>query len=656
MVERFREGYNNGMENDFSMHFGSLSWSTNPQTANQLGELGMRLNEGVKNVEIGALSQDVFGAIPTQHMEEMRRMAKLTDSKLSLHAPVQVDPAGFSQQGWNEHQRKLAEQEFKDVIERAYELDPDGNIPVNFHASGGGLPAVIWDKKAENLTQKEIDDAKKKGIDLLNPKQMMTVVNTQTGQMQHLVHEEVEWLSGNEVLDVDRRLRTLNESSWEQQKMSFLSMMKQKEETEVLQRNWKTNSEEGRRMMALELKYMQTGGRLNQDEVDEFGALKKVDERYEEQKKQYNQYLFSHLNDVYSTYKKGFNPIGKTEKEVHEYEEKEIELKNLTNNFQKQNQIEIDYLGKDGTINKWIKSNKDKLSREEVSREVNEMQKEMEAKIKSEVGGPRITPETVSNSLIDLQTPEIFRPMDDVAQEKAAETFANVAFHAYKKFEDKMPLIAVENVYPEWTLSRAESLKGMIENAKKQFAEKLVKDKGFSEDHAKKVAEKNMGVTWDVGHINQLRKYGYSEEEVVEEAKKIGKHVKHLHLTDNFGYGDTHLAPGMGNVPIRRQVEEIEKQLGGEYKGKAVVEAGGMINQFKMSPVPYSVEGLNSPFYSYDKGPSWTDVRGVYSSYLFGFGDTLPDQHFKMQGGGFSMLPMELGGQSAGDKGRFANQ
>ncbi len=639
MVDRFRDKRMGGMENDFSMHFGNLSWSTNPQTANQLGELGMRLNEGVKNVEIGSLSQDVFSAIPAQHMDEMRRLSKLTDSKLSVHAPVQTDPAGFSQQGWNEHQRKLAEQEFKDVIERAHQLDPDGNIPVNFHASGGGVAANIWGKKEEGGGE---------------TREMMSVVNTQTGQITPVIHEEVEWLTGKEILDVDRRLKTMNDSSWEQKKMEFLSLMKQKEETEALQRNWQFNSDEGKKLMLLEQKYRQTGGRISQGEMDEIKALKSVEDRYEEQKRQYNSYLFSHLNDVYHTYKKGFNKEGKTEKEIYDYEEKEVELKKLTTDFENQNKIEIAYLGKEGKINKWIKDNKGKMSREEMNPRIMEMQQEMENRIQNQVG-QRITPEIISNSLIDLQTPEIYRPVDDVAQEKAAETFANVALHAYKKFGDKMPLIAVENVFPEWTLSRAESLKKMIESSKKQFSEKLVKE-GMSKGSAEKVAEKNVGVTWDVGHINQLRKYGYSEKEIVEEAKKIGKHVKHLHLTDNFGYGDTHLAPGMGNVPIKEQVEAIEKAQGKKWEGPAVVEAGGMINQFKMSPVSYAVEGLNSPFYSYDKGPSWTDVRDVYSSYLFGFGDMLPEQNFKMQGGGFSMLPKELGGQAGGDKGRFANQ
>ena len=276
----------------------------------------------------------------------------------------------------------------------------------------------------------------------------------------------------------------------------------------------------------------------------------------------------------------------------------------------------------------------------------------MSQKIKSK---GEVTPELISNSIIDLPTPELYRPVDDVAAEKAAETFANVAMHGYNKYTKKgknAPLITVENVYPEWTLSRADSLKKMIVDSKKQFVDKLVKKENIDKDRAKKIAEKAMGVTWDVGHINMLRKYGYTKEDIAKEAKKIAKHVKHLHLTDNFGYADTHLALGMGNVPIKEQVEAIEKA---GFEGRSIVEGGGMFQHFKTGPIPNTVEGLNSPFYSYDQGPSWTDVRDIYSSYLFGYGDILPEQHFKTQGAGFSMLPKELGGQTGGgDKGNFA--
>ena len=124
-----------------------------------------------------------------------------------------------------------------------------------------------------------------------------------------------------------------------------------------------------------------------------------------------------------------------------------------------------------------------------------------------------------------------------------------------------------------------------LKDAKKEFVKQLVKDRGLDKKEAKKIAEKGMGVTWDVGHINQLRKYGYTKEDVIKETKKIAKEVKHLHITDNFGYSDSHLAPGMGNVPISEQLREIEKAKGKEEfeKMRKVVEGGGMCQHYQTS-------------------------------------------------------------------------
>jgi hypothetical protein len=214
MVDRFHKDYRHGMDSQFSMHVGELAFTTNPQVANQLNELGTRLNEGMSNVEVGTLSQDLFDAIPKQHTEEMRRLSKLTDSKLSLHAPL-TDPAGFRENNWHEHTRKMAEQEFKDVINRSFELDPEGGMPVNFHSSGGGVAANIWEKK-----EKLQDEGK----------MAMGVVNTETGQIQLIPKEELNWLTGEKTMTPEDRLRDLNYTSWDQEKLDFMSLKKQKEE------------------------------------------------------------------------------------------------------------------------------------------------------------------------------------------------------------------------------------------------------------------------------------------------------------------------------------------------------------------------------------------------------------------------------------------
>ena len=54
------------------------------------------------------------------------------------------------------------------------------------------------------------------------------------------------------------------------------------------------------------------------------------------------------------------------------------------------------------------------------------------------------------------------------------------------------------------------------------------------------MAKKLIGATWDVGHIHMLRKYGYTEKEIVEEAKKIASHYQMpLHTIEKAGHINT---------------------------------------------------------------------------------------------------------------------
>lgn len=248
-----------------------------------------------------------------------------------------------------------------------------------------------------------------------------------------------------------------------------------------------------------------------------------------------------------------------------------------------------------------------------------------------------------------IKAPEVYKPLEEFALEKTSKTLANVSFEAYKKFKDNAPIINVENFIPGSAFSRADELKKLIETTREEFVRNAVKE-GYSAGEAKTQAEKLIGVTWDIGHINMLRKAGYSKEEVVKETKKIAPYVKHLHLTDNFGYEDSHLPLGMGEVPAKEMLKELEKA---GYSGKAIMEAGGFVSQFKVSPHPYALEALGSPLYSAYMQPFWNQVHGAEGAYSSGYGLMLPEQHFSMYGSGFSTLPSELGGQAHG-RSRFA--
>ena len=142
--------------------------------------------------------------------------------------------------------------------------------------------------------------------------------------------------------------------------------------------------------------------------------------------------------------------------------------------------------------------------------------------------------------------------------------------------------------------------------------------------------------------------------------KKIAKHVKHIHLTDNFGFEDSHLPPGEGSANIKEQLKAIEDSIGTEEfeKRRAIVEAGEFVANFKEAPHLYALSDLNSPLYAEENGPYWKNMWDRQGIYMGGFGEMLPQKYFDLYGApGFAQLPVALGGSSGGapDRGRLAS-
>jgi hypothetical protein len=164
-----------------------------------------------------------------------------------------------------------------------------------------------------------------------------------------------------------------------------------------------------------------------------------------------------------------------------------------------------------------------------------------------------------------------------------------------------------------------------------------------------------LGVTWDVGHLNIMRKSGFTEKDIIKETEIISKDksmVKHVHLTDNFGYADTHLPPGMGNVPIKGILEQLEK-TGRLGEMRKIVEAGGFVQHFKKSPHPMAMAAFGSPIYGMKSAPYWNQAMDIQGNYSGGYGMVNPQTHHSIYGAGFTTMPVELGGQMPGGQSRF---
>ncbi len=169
----------------------------------------------------------------------------------------------------------------------------------------------------------------------------------------------------------------------------------------------------------------------------------------------------------------------------------------------------------------------------------------------------------------------------------------------------------------------------------------------MSKGEAQRVAEKLIGATWDVGHINMLRKHGFEEKHIIQETEKIAPFVKHVHLSDNFGMEHTELPMGMGNVPMKEIMEKLGKK---GFEAKKIIEAGQWWQHMQTSPFQATVEGLGSPMFT-TGGPYWNQGTQLQQGYLGGYGMMLPQINYETFGAGFSQLPIELGGQRGGNTG-----
>jgi len=475
-----------------------LGAPTKPDTANQIAQVDMLLRQGIVPIEVGALKPEVFDQIPKQHFKEINQLAKITGAKISVHAPL-IEPSGFTEQGWSEENRKIAEQQLKEVVERSHDLDDKGGMPITIHSAG--IPG----------TEYTMTDEGKKISKYL-------VVNKETGKIAP-IEEELKFYPGikdlkkGEIYSPEKELESLNDTEWINS-ITNLEFYK-KEADEVLSRALVpltpvlAEYEEGKKIeltpeQNAALQQMQRANIFLQNVESSFNAL-------------YNK-----------AYKYGDENQRKKLKEISDV---------------------------------WVKSI------EQIKKQGNQFNLPL---LKSQLL------DEVILRIRDVAPPQTYVPLEDFAMEHSSETFSNVAVDAYKEYGKKAPTLSIENLYPGMAFSNSKEFKELIKTTKEKFVKKAVSE-GISRSEAERQADKIIGVTLDVGHLNIARKKGFKEEDLAEEVKEIAKYVKHVHLTDNFGYSDSHLPPGMGNVPFKKILEILEKA---GFKGTKIVEAGGFVQQF----------------------------------------------------------------------------
>jgi sugar phosphate isomerase/epimerase len=589
-----------------SLPSGVFGFPSNPQTSNQIDAVSKKISTGTQVIEVSGVSigggppLDLIDNIPRQHFTEINRLKKLAGVELTFHGPL-IEPTGAGQGNWTEQQRMQAERQMFSAVDRAHDLDPKGNIVVTFHASNG-LPEP---ETIEKINGKSVVSD-------------ISVINERTGEYGRLPKTGQNYFL-NEKKSAENELENLNKTNW----------------TRTLN-NLAIEAERARNVI---------DGAI--DSANKAGEEKIIDKNL----------LFEEFNLSKKNPQEYNKVLGDLTPNTRDFVKNYVNRLNYGASFAQES-----YLVLQDAFNRAYDSaekNKDAPA----IKSLDKFREEVAPKTQKYTDDPQRLSEFVDeiskgiNLLNSIKAPQVIRPIKEFALDKASDTFANIAFQSYEKFKhnDSSPIISIENPPVGMGLSRADELNELVKRSRNKFADQAVKT-GLSRDQAEKQAEKLIGVTWDVGHINMIRKHGFSAEDTIQETKNIAKNVKHIHLSDNFGLEHTELPMGMGNVPIAEQEKALKKELGEKFKKvKQIVETGAWFRNFNnVTPFAETLQAFGSPIYPMKMASYWNQTRGVPGGYFSGYGRVLPDKHFSIYGAGFSTLPAELGGQVQGGSNRLS--
>ncbi len=253
--------------------------------------------------------------------------------------------------------------------------------------------------------------------------------------------------------------------------------------------------------------------------------------------------------------------------------------------------------------------------------------------------------------------------IEDYGVKKSAQTLADAGMFAMEKtkitnrnlkkqgMQKIDPIyIAPENIFQETFGSHPQELKQIITRGRRVMIKKLVK-KGFDKSEAEDLAKKHISGTFDIGHANIWKKYyKYNENKspeenekafskwVVDQAKDLvkGGFVKHIHIADNLGFHDEHLAVGQGTAPIKELMKELEK----EGLKDIIIEPGSTNFQTMW---PDSMRALGSPIYAAE-APYHSKFDQLHQTYAgqtappyFLVGQSVPSEEWRL----WSQVPLE---------------
>lgn len=621
------------METDYWNSFDKKEYSVDPSRLGistaipkkALDQLKPRISEGATHVELGfmgkgkgSLSQG--GTTPEMHgkteREEVRELAKINEIGLTTHSSIALgNLAGLTDQGFNDQERANTISEINRTTDFAAEVAEGG--PVVIHTGEFSRPIIEAERGFKGYGTEE-----KKAPVLLADEKTGKIVNLPRDiEIQvPIVDKEGERIFDEKTGTYEFEKRTY--ADYEEETKKGETHQQAQERINKLKEKLKTYIEKDKEPTTGHLFFLDYKKReLDQHSWEERRWAAHAEETEKERKK-----LDGKIESLRKHEKK--------DKDGAKYWAiKFAEEKGIAPNFKDPSYDEFN----ENPI-KFIEQRRERIKREE---------KYYEDASVSYGERARYAAEEMRN----------IKPVEDVAIKKTSDTISDAAMHAFnvekhKKLKKDL-YISPENIFPEQYGSHPDELKKIVIESRKAMVEKL-KGAGHHATEAKEIAENHIKATFDIGHAYTWKKYFEAKKDetpeqaekrfnkwVIDKAKEMQKEgiLGHVHVSDNFGYQDEHLAPGEGSVPIKEFMKEIEKE---GYKGKTIVEWGAQTPEQSHKVLTGAWKTLNSPVYKIDGyQQSWTDMEGSYfgktKSPTYTVGDYAPSKDWTL----WSETPLE---------------
>ncbi len=579
--------------------------------------VGAKLRAGMKTLEIGftgsgkgtgqSQTPEYYGKAQRKALEEI---GKANEVNFTTHASFGIQGlAGADQRGnFNKAQKEFALQEIRRAIEFAGDVAKGGPVVVHTGEFHRPISGAAWNKEGEYAGKFRMFEAEEK-------QETFGVVDTREGRLLIEAHKnrpvsKPVWLAANagqEYVDFDgnRRVARAGENiyidyegkrvhrservpRWNEKTGEFdikqynweeLEGQAKEMEAEAREewREWKNASSEKRE----ELRKKSMWLRFLRDDIKD--PEKDIRIRPEEA------YVIAALETQAGNargwaynYSRNFDEHVETMKKLRkalEYYEKLEQETDPEERWKLQRQV--------GDLAGGLVPPDAKFPSEILRRRLSEV--ENQVKQAQETAASQF-----ANAAEQVETIKHVQSAETYALDQAYDSYAQAGISAMRqsqKLQEKGQLkkpiaLAMENLFPESYGAHPDELITLVLESRKRMEQLLQQQYKMSKEEAAKKAEQHITSTLDTGHVNMWRKYWVGDpKKTIEQndkdfntwvVKKMGEMAKkkvvgHVHLDDNYGYHDDHLAPGEGNAPIKEMVQALKDN---GYKGELIVEPG----------------------------------------------------------------------------------